>query len=488
MAEYYAQARFVYNNRFATQCRLFEAYLHRPYEYFLGAQSGEILRVVQSDVSEVFHTLSALLVMATELVVSVVLVAAVFIISPSMTVFVAAVMLFMILVIAMVLKPMLYREGLAMQQGNASANKWMLQAISGIKEVKVARKEAFFQSHFENSGKKLVKATRINMVAQQIPRLLIEMASVCSTLAVIAILIYGGQPVEVLIPALSAFAMAAVKLLPSANRIVTAMNTVAYSEPALDKLLESLSKLEDSRENGRGDDLGGPLFLEHEIELKGISYSYPGSGKRVLDKADMVIPVGKSVGIIGASGSGKTTAADLLLGLLAPLEGQVTADGVDVRTAYPAWLSHIGYIPQMIFMLDDSIGANVAFGCGREEEAKRDDRVWKALEEAQLAKFVRSLPQGLDTQIGERGIRLSGGQRQRIGIARALYHDPQVLVFDEATSALDNGTEAAIMESIHALHGRKTMIIIAHRLTTIAECDLVYRVADGKIVRESLFK
>ncbi len=480
--EYYAQSRFVYNNRFAIQCQLFDAYMYRPYDYFLSAQSGEIVQVVQGDVNNVFGMLSMILTLATECIVSVVLVLAVFIISPAITAFVAIMMLLILLVITKVLKPILHQGGIALQRGNVSTNRWLLQAISGIKEIKAAQKEEFFQSHFKKNGKKLANAIKLNAVAQQIPRLLIEMVSVCSVLVVIAVLIYRGEPVETLIPALSAFTMAAIKLLPSANRIVSAANAVAYLEPALDKLLENLNELEDSMVNGETDHYDSPLSPKHEIVLRGISYRYPNSEKWVLLKADVTIPVGKSVGIVGASGSGKTTMIDILLGLLKPQEGQVLIDGIEMEKVYHEWLPHIGYIPQMIFMLDDSIRANVAFGY---HSPDRDEgRLWKALEEAQLADFVRSLPEGLDTPIGERGVRLSGGQRQRIGIARALYHDPELLIFDEATSALDNETEAAIMESINALHGRKTMVIIAHRLTTIKECDIVYRVQDGKIVPE----
>jgi ABC-type multidrug transport system fused ATPase/permease subunit len=192
----------------------------------------------------------------------------------------------------------------------------------------------------------------------------------------------------------------------------------------------------------------------------------------------MKIPVGKSVGIVGTSGAGKTTIVDVLLGLLKPEGGHIYADGVDVMDNYKGWLKNIGYIPQTIFMVDSTIRKNVAFGCT--DEDIDDNKVWQALKEASLDEFVKSLPEGLDTQIGERGIRLSGGQRQRIGIARALFEDPEVLVLDEATSALDNETEAAIMDSINKLHGRKTLIIIAHRLQTIEKCDMVYRISDGK--------
>ena len=221
------------------------------------------------------------------------------------------------------------------------------------------------------------------------------------------------------------------------------------------------------------------ITLRSSIELRDITFHYPDSDTLILDKANMTIPVGSSVGIIGASGAGKTTAVDIILGLLKPQEGQVLVDGEDVLLNKAGWLNHIGYIPQVIFMLDATIRENIVFGSKVKDV---DDKIlWNALEDAQLAEFIRSLPEGLETTIGERGVRLSGGQRQRIGIARALYRNPDVLVFDEATSALDNETEEAIMESINSLHGKKTMIIIAHRLTTIKECDLVFRVENGKI-------
>ena len=223
------------------------------------------------------------------------------------------------------------------------------------------------------------------------------------------------------------------------------------------------------------------LDVRKEIVLQDITYRYPNSQTLIFDHADMMIPVGKSVGIVGTSGAGKTTIVDILLGLLQLETGSILADGVEVREHYASWLKNIGYIPQTIFMIDSTIRRNVAFGYA--DEDIDDNKVWEALREAQLDEFVKGLPEGLDTSIGERGIRISGGQRQRIGIARALFEDPEVLVLDEATSALDNETEAAIMDSINRLHGRKTLIIIAHRLQTIEKCDIVYRVENGQAVR-----
>lgn len=493
--EYYIQYRFIGNNQFAVQKKLLDTYLHRPYEFFLSAQSGEIVRIVQQDTENTFNMLGALLSAASETVVSAALLVAVFVINPVMTGLMAIVMALMMLFIVKAVRPVLQRQGRRFQESYAQNNKWLLQAISGIKEIKVSQTETFFLENYGKYGRQRVHAFRINSTLQNVPRFLIEAASICSMLMVVGIMLLYGKSVQELLPALSAFVMAAVKLLPSANRIVGAVNQIAFYEPALDNLLENTKQMSvkrgetDSVNMGLSKELAQqpassdkPLELKHEIHMSGISYSYPNSEKKIFDRMDFELPVGCSVGLIGASGAGKTTAVDILLGLLHPQEGKVLADGVDVSVNMPGWLAHIGYIPQMIFMLDGTVRENVVFG--HKVEADTDNVVWEALGEAQLADFVRGLPDGLDTEIGERGVRLSGGQRQRIGIARALFTNPKVLIFDEATSALDNETEEAIMQSIHALYGKKTMIIIAHRLTTIEGCDAVYRVQDGKLVQE----
>ena len=478
--EYSIQYRFVYNNCFMTQTRLLETYLNRPYEYFLSAQSGEIIRVVQTDAGNAFDMLTVILGFATEAVVAVAVVTTIFVINPFMTVFVALSLVLVMLLVSNGIRPLLRREGETFQKTYAVTNKWLLQSISGIKEVKVTQTEDFFLENFVKYGQKMVTAARWNSTLQNIPRNLIELVSVCSMMVVLGIMIGTGHAMDSLLPSLSAFVMAAVKLLPSANRMLASVTQMTFYEPALDSMLENLGAL--SEKTASADEETKPLSLKKEIRLCGISYTYPGGERKIFDDADLVIPVGSSIGIVGASGAGKTTAVDILLGLLKPQEGQVLADGMDVAENMQGWLEHIGYIPQTIFMLDDTIRENVVFG--HAEDSHTDKKVWTALEEAQLADFVRELPEGLDTAIGECGVRLSGGQRQRIGIARALFTNPDVLVFDEATSALDNDTEEAIMQSINALHGKKTMIIIAHRLTTIEGCDVVYCAMDGRIVKE----
>ena len=488
MLEYYLQARFVYNNQFATQQRMLSGFLNRPYEFFLGVESGEILRVIQSDVTNTYVLLTTVLGMFTESVVALAISITIFVIDPLMTTFVIVMMVFAVIVISRLVKPILKKKGEERHIHYSLMYKWILQSITGIKEIKVGNKEAFFRENFEKSGKKYISAEKWSAVFSNIPRLIIEMVSVCSTLAFIAFMIYKGKEIETLVPTLGAFAMAAMKLMPSANRIIGGINQIVFQEPSLNKLLMDIKLFEEDEmryadyKKNIQNKIENTLSFSDKIEFKNITYGYQNSDRLILDSVDMVIPIGKSIGIVGASGAGKTTAVDILLGVLLAKKGEVLADGKNVMDNYSEWLSHIGYIPQTIFMLDDDIKSNVAFGVAKEEQ--NEERVWQALKEAQLDDFVRSLPKGLNTQIGERGMRLSGGQRQRIGIARALYNNPDIMVFDEATSALDGETESAVMESINSLHGKKTLVIIAHRLQTIANCDIVYRVGDGKIVLE----
>ena len=482
MVQYYIQYKFIYYNRYKAQQRLVANYINRPYEYFLYAASGDIVRVINEDVPATYNLLGSVMAVATESVVSLALILTVFIISPAITLLTAAVLLLVSFIITRIAKPVLRKSGEGRSYYSGQMNKWILQAINGIKEIKVSRTETFFQDNFEKNGIEYVMAYRKNQIYQDLPRMVIEMMGICSVLLAMLVFILSGEDIVNLVPAFSAFAMAAVKILPSANRIVNGIGAVSFSEKALDSLLENLPNVDEEEKNitqKNQKQLEDSFSFKKQISLDNITYHYPNVEKNILDNANCSIPIGSSIGIIGPSGSGKTTTVDIILGLLKPQQGQVLCDGVDVSEHYDEWLSHIGYIPQMIFMLDDTIRANVAFGQGNADND--DEAIWNAIEKAQLGDYVRGLPDGLDTQIGERGIRVSGGQRQRIGIARALYTDPEILVFDEATSALDNETEAAIMESINALHGTKTMIIIAHRLTTIEECDIVYKVENGKI-------
>lgn len=480
------QNRFVYNNLFAIQKDLLSKFMSRPYEYFLSVKSGEILRIISTDTSHSFSALTSLLSFFSETIVSVSVLLTVFIITPWITIFIGLVLLALTGLIMFVLKPILKKLGNMDLISFSGMNQWLLQSINGIKEVKLMRKESFFQNKFSKYGKDFAKANYLNVSLSMVPRFMIEAIAMGVFFVAISIMIYRGDELESLVPILSAVAMAAMRLLPAMNRISVSVSALSFREPAIDQMIANLKDVHEYEAEKQFNEVINKDVcigsLVNSAELNNVTYKYPTGSTNILQNADMQVEKGMSIGIVGASGAGKTTAVDVFLGLLKPQGGKVLVDGTDIEMDMDGWLSNIGYIPQAIFMLDGSIRENVAFGL--EDEQVDDSAVWEALHEAAIDDFVKTLPDGLDTEIGERGMRISGGQRQRLGIARALYTNPEVLVFDEATSALDNETEQAIMDSINRFHGTKTMIIIAHRLSTIEGCDAVYRVEEGKVIRE----
>lgn len=483
------QLRFVYTNQFATSRRMMINFMQRPYEYYLNADTSVIQRNITSDVNNMYGLILSCLQLFSECIVFVCLVVALFLYSdPMMILMVAALMIVLLFVIKKVLKPIMIRAGQDNQDFYSGLYKWIEQSVMGIKEIKIGCKENYFINEYAKCGEGYVNSVQKYNLFNATPRLLIETVCIAGMVGYFVLIIGQGAQIKDLLPQLSALAVAAMRLLPSANRINNYQTSISYFEPFFMGVSDNLQEeIHDGTvtydpEAYRKKRNVEKLPVKEEIRLEDITYKYPNTETWIFDHANMEIPVGASVGIVGVTGAGKTTIVDILLGLLQMESGRILADGVNVNENYAGWLKNIGYIPQTIFMIDDSIRKNVAFGVPEEEID--DKKVWRALEEAALDDFVKSLPDGMETGIGERGIRISGGQRQRISIARALYEDPEVLVLDEATSALDNETEAAIMDSINRLHGRKTLIIIAHRLQTIEKCDMVYRVQAGKISRE----
>ena len=487
LMETYIQAKFVNNNQSVTISYMLEEYLNRPYEYYLNADIPTIFRVIDGDVPKVFTVILQFIMLFTELMVSLVLGLYLLISNPSMTIMLLAIMIILTVIITKVFRPILNRLGSKAQMLQSRMGKWRLQSIYGIKDVKILHKEHYFASSFAEYSDINADVLCKYMVLNNTSRLFLETFCVSGILAYIGGSIILGSDMTSLIPAISAFAVAAMRLLPSVNRVNTYISNIAYYEPSVNYVYENVD-FTSYRKHGHyeAEDVttGPEITLNDEIRMEGIVYKYPESDKLILDHADMVIKRGESVGVMGPSGAGKSTAVDVLLGLLKMQEGKITCDGRDIFENYPSWLSHIGYIPQSIYLTDDSIRENIAFGVAPADID--DDRVWEVLKEAQLDDLIREMPEQIETTIGERGVRLSGGQRQRLGIARALYHDPDILVFDEATSALDTETESAIMEAIDSFHGRKTLIIIAHRLRTIEGCDMIYKVDGGKITRTTL--
>ncbi len=479
------QFRFVYSNQFATSRRMMINFMQRPYEYYLNADTSVIQRSITSDVNNMYGLILSLLQLVSEMIVFVCLTVFCLYKDIVMTMTVAVLLIVVLAVIKCVLKPIMRKAGEENQDYYSGLYKWIDQSVMGIKEIKVANRESYFINEYCKCGAGYVSAVQRYNLYNATPRLLIETVAIAGMILYLMFRLAGGTPVTDIMPQLVTLAAAAMRLIPSANRINNYLTSISYFEPFFMGVTDNLQE-EIRDESVNYDEAAyrekkqvGKLPVTKEILLKDITYRYPNSDVLIFHHATMCIPVGKSVGIVGTSGAGKTTVVDILLGLLRLQGGSILADGVEVREHYESWLKNIGYIPQSIFMIDSTIRKNVAFGCADDEID--DGKVWQALREAQLDEFGRGLPEGLDTGIGERGIRISGGQRQRIGIARALYEDPEVLVLDEATSALDNETEAAIMDSINRLHGRKTLIIIAHRLQTIEKCDMVYRVEDGQV-------
>lgn len=483
----YKQNSFIDQNRNRMISRVLGEFLNRPYEQYLGADIPTVFRITDSDIPHTFSLILAVLQLASETVVACLIFIMMLVMDAAMTLFVVALFGIMTLFIVKVFKPRLNRIGAQNQTIQSRIAKWRIQAIYGLKDVKVLNREEFFIRNYYESGKVGANVATSYAVMNNIPRLMIETVFIVGVLGFIAIYIRGGGDMSAMANTLVAFGVAAIRVLPSVNRINTYITQISYTQPSLDFVYQNLQEgmktdamLAERKANARKD----KLKLEHQIELNHISFHYPDTDKNIFTDAHMAVPKGKSVGIIGTSGAGKSTIVDILLGLLHAQEGEITCDGVDIFKNYESWLAQIGYIPQSIYLIDESIRNNIAFGI--DEDKIDEKRIWEVLDEAQLKEFVEELPQGLDTTIGDRGVRLSGGQRQRIGIARALYHDPEILVFDEATSALDNDTEAAVMDAVNSFHGKKTMVIIAHRLNTIEKCDIIYKVEDMKLIETSL--
>lgn len=476
--------RFVYSNQFKTASNLMKNFVKRDYEYYLNAETSVIQRSITADVSNMYALIQSVLQIASEVVVAVFLVIALAMKDPVMTVIIGVLLVVTLVVIKNIIKPIMNRTGKENQDYGASMFSWIAQTIQGIKDIKVTGKEQYFINEYCKVGEGYVKAMERFSLFNNTPKLLIETVCMAGLLGYILVLIVTGSNVSGMISLFAAFGIAAMRLLPAASRINNQMTSMAFNEPFFFNVSDNL--VEETNEENT--DISYAVVAKEKlpvtkaVNLEDITYHYPNSDKLIFNHASVSFPIGKSIGVVGASGAGKTTIIDILLGLLKLETGKVMADDADIQEHYREWLANVGYIPQMIFLLDADIRKNVAFGIPEDEID--DERLWYALKEAQLDEFVKTLPEGVNTGIGERGIRLSGGQRQRIGIARALYNDPEVLILDEATSALDNDTEAAIMDSINRLHGKKTLIIIAHRLQTIEKCDMVFRVEDGAIIKE----
>ena len=483
--------RFIGTSKIKMGTRMMHCYMHKPYTFHLQRNTSEIIRNINGDVNGAFTVISSIFSLISDVLIVAALTVYLFAVDYVMTLGIMAALAVCSCVYFLFVRRKVRTTGQESRKVSARMYKAIQQAMGGIKEVKVMGREKFFSDVYAEAGTESVRLNCRYNVINAIPARLIETLCMCTILGIIAVKIACGDDLTAVVPSLSAFAIAAIRLLPRANSINSCINTITYNMPSLEALyddliesdreeLERQKTIEEKKRRHKAVKPGN----ERHIFARNLTYTYPNKQEPVLKDISLTIRDGETVGIIGATGAGKTTLVDLLLGLLKPDSGSVCYGAMDIYEDYAQWQKHIGYIPQNIYLVDDTIRNNVALGV--EEEKIDEDAVWQALENAQLADFIRSLENGLDTVIGERGVRISGGQRQRIGIARALYYDPEILFFDEATSSLDNETEAAVMESINTLGSRKTMIIVAHRLTTLRDCDHIYKVEDGNVVETTL--
>ncbi len=473
------QYRFTYENQRRLSYKMMDCYMNQPYLFHLDHNSAELSRNINEDTVSFFEAILAGLQLASEGGVCFSLLLFLLYQDIGITLGVIALMAVFGLVFLKVFRRRLRIAGERSREKQGSTRQAVLEALGGIKEIKVLSREQVFVEAYNEEYKDYAESNRRFKVYGMIPKPVMETVAISSLLLIVCIRVALGEDAASFIPTISVFAVAAFRMLPSANRMAEYLSRIMFSKPAIDAIYHDLKEIDSLLAGRKVTADTQALAFQDKIEVKDVSFHYPHTEKVVFSHASLVIPKNRSVAFIGPSGEGKTTLADMILGLLEPQEGAVLVDGVDIRRAMRAWNQKLGYIPQTISLLDASIRENILFGIDRKRADEQ--RLQEVLREAQLKEFVDTLENGLDTVIGEGGVRLSGGQRQRIGIARALYHDPEVLILDEATSALDNDTEAAVMEAIDYLAGSKTLIIIAHRLSTIQNCDLVYRIEGGKV-------
>jgi ABC-type multidrug transport system fused ATPase/permease subunit len=479
----YWQSRFIFNKQAALSVRLFDGYLAQPYTFHLQRNSAELIRNLTLDSERLtIHVLAPGIALIAESLVGIGLVILLIAVSKYAALIVVGLLGGTTFLIFRFVRHRLNAWGERLHYHDGQRIQHLQQGLGAIKDVKVAGREAFFAARFTQHAFARARFAGLQFMFSLFPLLWLEILAVAGVLGIVAIMMFQGQPLAVILPTLGMFTAATFRLMPTANRILVAVQNLKFCAAVIDTLHAEMHEIAASSRTGQANGSSTPDSGLNRplIELAHVCYRYPGTPGDTLHDISFTLPAGSTIGLIGASGCGKTTLLDVILGLLPPTSGSVLVEGKSIYPDPGAWQRQIGYIPQSIYLTDDSIRRNVAFGLPDDEIA--DEQVWQALEMAQLREYVQNLPEGLDTRVGERGVRLSGGQRQRIGIARALYHAPAILVLDEATSALDNATEDEFMKAIYALRASRTIIIVAHRLSTVQYCDRILTLDDGRVV------
>lgn len=465
--------------------RVLKAYMKQGYIFFVENNTAALLQGVGGDISGVYSIIKTVYSLFTKILTVVCISAFIFVQSSDM-----AVVLCTLAVMCLVLLQLIYRKPMSVngkknRQMAQITSKVSIEAIQGNKEIIAMHKQDFFTKYYERVVAKRNMLTVKVELGTLSPAYLIEMICIAGLMAAVAVQLGRTEDINGLITQLSTIAVGAFRILPALGGITSGINTVTMYTSQLARTYETLHTVRTLEEESRKKaELQGKLTegFDKELNLEHVTFGYPNGEGNVLQDVSLTVKKGQSIALIGPSGAGKTTLADIMLGLLKPSEGRVMMDGTDIEELGENWSRVVGYVPQTMYLIDDTIKYNIAFG-----EAERDideERVWEALKIAQLDTYIKGLKDGIDTKVGELGVRFSGGQRQRLAIARALYRNPDILILDEATAALDNETESEVMKAIEALQGYKTLIIVAHRLTTVRKCDIIYEVKDGTVVRK----
>ncbi|MBK9446935.1 MAG: ABC transporter ATP-binding protein [Betaproteobacteria bacterium] len=471
------QSRFAHDLQASLSYRLFAGYLRQPYSFHLQRNSAQLIRNIISSVNGITNVVQQGLIFVSEAFVLLGFSMLLLWVEPGGALVVVLALGTAAGAFHRFTRKRIERWGKESQLHEGLRLQHLQQGLGGVKDVKLLGREEEFLGQFGVHNRRSTHVAEMRSTLQAFPRLFLELLAVTALAALVSIMLSQGKPIEALLPTLGLFAAAAFRLMPSINRVMVALQSVRFSKTVIETVSTELHLMALPRPVATG--AVGPL--RNELRLEGLRFRYPAAEQESLKVDELSIPCGASVGIVGGSGAGKSTLLDVMLGLLTPDQGVVCADGVDIQRDLRGWQDQIGYVPQAIYLTDDTLRRNIAFGL---PAAQIDETVvQRAIQSAQLDRFVSELPQGLDTVVGERGIRLSGGQRQRIGIARALYHSPSVLVLDEATSALDNDTEQAVMEAIDSLSGKLTILIVAHRVTTVRNCSFIVELDKGGIKR-----
>lgn len=480
----WVSAKYSYMVQRELGVRVLEAYMKQGYLFFVQNNTSRLINGISGDASSIYGILKTIFTSLMKLLTILCIGAYIMMQSIQMAVVLLLLALLCLLVIQLLYRKSMSKNGRIRRDLMCEMNQVAMEAIQGHKEVLVMNKQEYFIKEY---GDVKARYSRVSVkvdMGTTVPAYLIEMICITGILVAVAIQMGNTSNVTELIAQLSTIAAGAFRILPALGAITSGINTITMSTSQLRACYETVRQVKELEQEERRKTEQTKKYadvqLQREITLQGVSFRYPEAQEDVLENVNLTIKKGESIAFIGPSGAGKTTVSDIILALLKPTEGHILMDGIDIEDLGGQWNRIIGYVPQATFIIDDTVRHNIAFGVKKTDID--DEKVWQALKIAQLDEFIKNLPNGLDTKVGERGVRFSGGQRQRLAIARALYRNPDVLVLDEATAALDNETESEVMKAIEALQGYKTLILVAHRLTTVRKCDVIYEVKDKQIV------